>query len=588
MVPADDEHTSANKPQEKTSTPKNVLKFRKRRNEDDREPTRLTHMPNYLMHWWTPVAVALVLLAICTPIAFWWGGHFHWPSADGISVCITIAGAALAVSTWQQRNEDNALKELERAQAQRINEDERKQHEKERNEEQGRYEDERNKREQNRLEQIERNEYWKRREHILHTLDSNNPGIRLAAVSLLAELADSAAHSNLLNATAQQQLQQHIIRTLCLQLRHEGQLLKSEGTKEDHIEIQNEILKVIFKRIQAAPQQDLQADWSTEAINFANVNFYTDFKMINRNTHCTIELTGAVVHEDAAFINCTMKMLIWHDSSFMKQLKFESNRQDNTLGTMVCHDNFPKYIGYGQFNGIAFCKEASMDGIHHIIKVRTSKDEKKSGYDDKNYLSFSKCTFVHPITTPPQGPTSSVAYRRTGDEAVPDEIQLPENYTWGTLQITQADEKKQASKRDTDVHFTHCAFEHVYVTLGLTHSNTEFTSCYFGSQANIAITTANRSTSFEDLDHIIFEDCIFTMSSDVDTPIKLIHNTNDNGGLIPRTFFQLRDNQIHIQKENGQPDFQTLELTGATIGERYLKIGTAANHIPFEERIPSI
>ena len=485
-------------------------------------------------------------------------------------MCITIAGAALAVSTWQQRNDDNAIKEQERAQAQRELEADRQE------------------RDRIRLEQIERDEYWKRREHILHTLDSNNPGIRLAAVSLLAELADSAAHSGLLNHTAQQQLQQHIISTLCLQLRHEGQLIKSEGTKEDHIEIQNEILKVIFKRIQAAPQQDLQADWSTEAINFANVNFYTEFKMTNRNTHCTIDLTGAVVHEDAAFINCTMKMLIWHDSSFMKQLKFESNRQDNTLGTMVCHDNFPKYIGHGEFNGIAFYKEASMDGIHHIIKVRASKDEKKSGYDDKNYLSFSKCTFIHPITTPSEGPTSSVAYRRTGDEGALDEIQLPENYTWGTLQIIQADEKKQASKRDTDVHFTHCAFEHVYITLGLTHSNTEFTSCYFASQANIAITTANRSTLFEDLDHIIFEDCIFTMSSDVDTPIKLIHNTNNNGGLIPPTFFQLRDNQIHIQKVNGQPGFQTLELTGATIGERYLKIGTIANCIPFEERIPSI
>jgi len=573
MVPADDEHKSANKPKDNTSTRGSFfksLKCWKRCKEDDREPTHLTRMPNYLMHWWTPVAVALVLLAICTPIAFWWGGHFHWPSADGISVCITIAGAALAVSTWQQRNDENAFKEQEQAQAQRELEADRQE------------------REQNRLEQIERDEYWKRREHILHTLDSNNPGIRLAAVSLLAELADSAAHSNLLNPTAQQQLQQHIISTLCLQLRHEGQLIKSEGTKEDHIEIQNEILKVIIKRIQAAPQQDLQADWSTEAINFANVNFYTEFKMINRNTHCTIDLTGAVVHEDAAFINCTMKMLIWHDSSFMKQLKFESNRQDNTLGTMVCHDNFPKYIGHGEFNGIAFCKEASMDGIHHIIKVRASKDEKKSRYDDKNYLSFSKCTFIHPITTPSEGPTSSVAYGRTGDEGALDEIQLPEYYTWGTLQIIQADEKKQASKRDTDVHFTHCAFEHVYITLGLTHSNTEFTSCYFASQANIAIATANRSTLFEDLDHIIFEDCIFTMSSDVDTPIKLIHNTNNNGGLIPPTFIQLRDNQIHIQKVNGQPGFQTLELTGATIGERYLKIGTIANCIPFEEIIPSI
>ena len=189
MVPADDEHKSANEAEKNTSTQKNFvekLKFWKRCNKDENKPERLTPMPPCLMKWWVPFGLAGLLLVICTPIAFLWGGQFHWPSADGISVCITIAGAALAVSTWQQRNDDNAIKEQERAQAQRELEADRQE------------------RDRIRLEQIERDEYWKRREHILHTLDSNNPGIRLAAVSLLAELADSAAHSNLLNPAAQQ------------------------------------------------------------------------------------------------------------------------------------------------------------------------------------------------------------------------------------------------------------------------------------------------------------------------------------------------------------------------------------------------
>ena len=202
MVPADDEHKSANEAEKNTSTQKKFfekLKFWKRCNKDKNKPARLTPMPPCLMKWWVPFGLAGLLLVICTPIAFLWGGQFHWPSADGISVCITIAGAALAVSTWQQRNDDTVIKEQERAQAQRELEADRQE------------------RDRIRLEQIERDEYWKRREHILHTLDSNNPGIRLAAISLLAELADSAAHSNLLNPTAQQQLQQHIISTLCLQ-----------------------------------------------------------------------------------------------------------------------------------------------------------------------------------------------------------------------------------------------------------------------------------------------------------------------------------------------------------------------------------
>ena len=550
---------------------------------------RLSRMLNYLMKSWNPLGLAGLLLIICTPIAFLWGGHFHWPSADGISVCITIAGAALAVSTWQQRNEENANKEKERAQAQRELERERLENDKHRQDEQERYERERKEHERNRLEQIERDEYWKRREHILHTLDSNNPGIRLAAISLLAELADSAAHSGLLNPTAQQQLQQNIISTLCLQMRHEGQLLKTEGTKEDHIEIQSEILEVIFTRVDPADKKDLLANWSMEVLNFRNVNFYTEFKMIDRKTQCTIVLTGAVFHENATFSGCTINKLLWHKSSFMKQLKFHSQRKENTPGTIVSHDNFPKHISYGDFKGIAFCKEESMEGLDHRINIRASSKSNSSNYDDINYLNFSECAFLHTINTIHKPSNSPVAYQRTEGKSTLDKIQLPENYTWGILRIEQINYNSTPThERDTDLKFDRCTFEKVTIDSGLTHSNTEFTSCYLVSLAYIAIMTANRSFSFEDQDHIIFEDCIFAMSSDVDNPIKLIHNTNNNGDLIPPTFFQLRDNQIHIQKENGQPGFQTLELTGATIGERYLKIGTAANHIPFEERIPSI
>lgn len=218
MVPADDEDKDSTQADSSTST-------------KELNSGRLTPMPDCLMKWWIPFVLAGLLLAICTPIACWWGGHFHWPSADGISVCITIAGAALAVSTWQQRNDDNAFKEQKQAQAQRELEADRQE------------------REQIRLEQIERDEYWKRREQIYQLLGSKNPGLRFSAIELLAELADSAAHSNILNDTEKHQLQRHIIDTLCLQLRHEGLDHWDEGNRSEHAEIQAAIFRTILTRI---------------------------------------------------------------------------------------------------------------------------------------------------------------------------------------------------------------------------------------------------------------------------------------------------------------------------------------------------
>ena len=219
MVPADDKHTGNTEADTNTST-----KERKRR--------RLTPMPDCLMHWWTPLAIAGTLFLLSMLITSIWGTatyeeivnaiqhfpkrwpfHMRTPSREEIEVCLTITGAGLAFLAWQQRSHDNVVKEKQEQAT------------------------------------IERDDYWKRREQTLNTLDSNNPRIRLAAVLLLAELADSTQHSKLLSDTEIRQLHQHIINTLCLQIRHEGLNLTAEGKEQEHAEIQRAILDTILTRI---------------------------------------------------------------------------------------------------------------------------------------------------------------------------------------------------------------------------------------------------------------------------------------------------------------------------------------------------
>ena len=208
MVPATDERTSANEPEDNTPTRGAFferLKFcrhcKQEDEEEDEEPARLTPMPACLMHWWTPLLVAAIFFGPSLIFAIIWGGQPHWPSSKAMKLCMTIAGAGLAFSAWQQRSHDNAIREEERTKAQQQFEQELRDREQDRLDKQHQFDVEREERERNRLEQIERDEYWKRREQIYQLLGSENPGLRLGAVALLAELADSADHSTLLNDT---------------------------------------------------------------------------------------------------------------------------------------------------------------------------------------------------------------------------------------------------------------------------------------------------------------------------------------------------------------------------------------------------
>lgn len=322
MVPADDEDKDSTQADSSTST-------------KELNSGRLTPMPDCLMKWWIPFVLAGLLLAICTPIACWWGGHFHWPSADGISVCITIAGAALAVSTWQQRNDDNAFKEQKQAQAQRELEADRQE------------------REQIRLEQIERDEYWKRREQIYQLLGSKNPGLRFSAIELLAELADSAAHSNILNDTEKHQLQRHIIDTLCLQLRHEGLDHWDEGNRSEHAEIQAAIFRTILTRIDIQKKESSYADWSREPIKITSCIVHTQVLIANLTTNATLDLSRSKFLAKFEINNATIPTLLWEEACFIGELFTHNN---SIIGTR----SLPPGAPYGRYINTTFVHNSEM------------------------------------------------------------------------------------------------------------------------------------------------------------------------------------------------------------------------------------
>ena len=306
MVPADDEHESANEAERNTST-------------KEREPGRLTPMPNWLMKWWIPIPLALILLALgcflasiwhmpLRPVSwqesnlfwppswpinpFWppsWPFNYHWPSKDAMALCTTIAGAGFAFSAWQQRSHDNAAK-AKQAQA-----------------------------------AIERDDYWKRREQVYQLLCSKNPGLRLSAVALLAELADSAAHSSFLNKTEKQQLQRHIIDTLCLQLRHEGIAYNDEGTASEHAQIQETIFKTILTRIDILGDESPYADWSREPINITSCIVHTPVCITNLNTHATIDLSQSKFLGKFELNNANIPALLWEQAYFINELITRNN-----------------------------------------------------------------------------------------------------------------------------------------------------------------------------------------------------------------------------------------------------------------------
>ena len=293
-------------------------------NKKKREPGRLTPMPDWLMHWWTPLLLAGILLAVgcflasiwrmpLRPVSWWkinlywppsWPFNYHWPSKDAMALCATIAGAGFAFSAWQQRSHDNAVN-AKRARA-----------------------------------AIERDDYWKRREQIYQLLGSKNPGLRLSAVALLAELADSAAHSTILNETEKQQLQRHIIDTLCLQIRREGYNTPEDGSEKEHAHIQQSIIEAILHRTNHHSSKSRISDWSHETIEISHSDIIAPITICGINTEASLILNETTFHRPFIIKASKLGPIKWSRATFKENVTIGDWRNR----TILQIDTTPNHI----------------------------------------------------------------------------------------------------------------------------------------------------------------------------------------------------------------------------------------------------
>ena len=421
MAPTDDEHKSANDAEENTSKSKNVLKFWKRRNEDDREPARLKTLPKCLMHWITPVLIAAIGFLIALAFAVNWHGTFHWPSADAMKLCATIAGAGFAFSAWQQRSHDNVVKEDEHAEAQRKREAEREereqairaardqyeaereereqairaardQYEAEREEreqtriaERERYEAEREEQERNRLEQIERDEYWKRREQAYSLLSSNNPNIRLGAIELLIELGDIANKSNAENTAKTQEFLQHIVTILCNQVRYEGLSIPADGTLEQHAYLQGQILQKLLKRADNSSSNNRPNGWTACTIDLSDSILNIEIQIHNATIKQPLVLTDTTFNKPVSITHSSLHELHWTNSHF---------NHLTTSNSSLKIDSFPAGMKNAEFSQTTFHSHSDNESAALALTLTDAKAD----HSHTNIISFNKnCSFESPL-----------------------------------------------------------------------------------------------------------------------------------------------------------------------------------------------
>lgn len=389
MVPADDEHQGS---------PYADSTAAGRTSTKESNSGRLTRMPDYLMHWSTPLLLALVLLAAACflasiwrmplrPVSWWkinlywppsWPFNYHWPSKDAMALCATIAGAGFAFSAWQQRSHDNSTREYERR------------------------------------EQVQRDEYWKRREQAYHLLTSPNPSTRLGAVALLQELAEIAPGLQEDSNSERHNFQQHIITTLCSQVRHEGLLIEAEGNIDEHAAIQNEILTYLFTPLKHSNNKQDTNTTNIIDVNLSHTNFYTPLTLHSLHITQRLDVRNSIFHSRVTITDSTLNSLHWAHAAFRSQL--------NISDCTVIHDRFPDCLKEATFSHVIF-KLAELTETEHQLQL----SEHKKTRTETNIITFDNECHLH-------GSLKLITREGYGDYS--SEIITIANSTLDTIEIT--------------------------------------------------------------------------------------------------------------------------------------------------------
>ena len=389
MVPANDEHQGS---------PYADSTAAGRTSTKESNSGRLTRMPDYLMHWSTPLLLALILLAAACflasiwrmplrPVSWWkinlywppsWPFNYHWPSKDAMALCATIAGAGFAFSAWQQRSHDNSTREYERR------------------------------------EQVQRDEYWKRREQAYHLLTSPNPSTRLGAVALLQELAEIAPGLQEDSNSERHNFQQHIITTLCSQVRHEGLLIEAEGNIDEHAAIQNEILTYLFTPLKHSNNKQDTNTTNIIDVNLSHTNFYTPLTLHSLHITQRLDVRNSIFHSRVTITDSTLNSLHWAHAAFRSQL--------NISDCTVIHDRFPDCLKEATFSHVIF-KLAELTETEHQLQL----SEHKKTRTETNIITFDNECHLH-------GSLKLITREGYGDYS--SEIITIANSTLDTIEIT--------------------------------------------------------------------------------------------------------------------------------------------------------
>ena len=425
MVPADDERASANEPEDNTSTRRpffKKLKFWKRCKQEDDEPARLSPMPPCLMKWWTPLLVAFILFALSFICALGWGWQWHWPSSKAMKLCMTITGAGLAFSAWQQRSSDNATRELERT----------------------------------------TETLWHRRNTAHALLSANSIYEQQEGVCRYLELADELNKRSQKNETLIHIFNASILSALSAHIRYLGapppQFIGDEIARG---ELQNLILQNILNRVNT----NLGGYWDGLAIDLTNITFLTTVSIVNFTSKSKLHLNKSHFKHKVNIEITNSTTFYWKACSFLSKLEMTGKSTDpSDQKPLLLNDNLPQKNSTWKFENIAFCILEDLE--YQIVPGQP--------LPPLSYPSFKNCDFLRPKATQ-QHPTDVSADADTDSFDESETPAPPDNYIWATISFNFELLNKEV---DTVLYFTNCKFARANPPESWHVSHTCFTRCY--------------------------------------------------------------------------------------------------------------
>lgn len=487
MVPADDEHKSANEAEKNTSTRRPLLeklKFWKRCKQEDDKPARLTPMPPCLMKWWTPLLVAFLLFALSFICALGWGWQWHWPSSNAMELCMTITGAGLAFSAWQQRSHENVTHE------------------------------------QNRFDDNQRNEFWQNRESAHALLNANSYAQQHEAVIRYIEMSDHINKFKHIFANSGTHHQEAILTTLCAHVRKLGETEKTTLSELERAHLQEVIIKQILQRINGGPWNRLQVDLS-------ETHFLTEVTISDLNTESIIYLNKSTFDHQVSIKAPSKITVYWEDAEFHGKLTIAgTSSTDEPTKSIIHHDNLPHKIDVAMFQNVAFSKiSGSATQTHNMAIVETSNEH--GSQHSSRY--FTNCYFIRRNDHFDASYTLKLFYlsRSTTQSHSICTAYLPESYSWATIDF-QDQSRTHTHNRTTNYYLQGCQFGEIQATLGKVASRISLKECLFSNSHDILFTSTFgphlQHNGESDGIHII--DCTITsteLTGDTLPPIKALY-----------------------------------------------------------------